>query len=225
MRAAGGDVLSNSNERLRKGQRTRTFPVLTELAQIVEITIASLGYDPKVKSEMTAALLTRLNGLRTGGKGAMLDVQRSIPLSWLLKQRCVFELEGLGDDDDKAFVMGLLLIRLAEYRRANGPKSGLEHVLVVEEAHRLLTNSKQGGTEEQANPRAKAVETFANLLAEVRAYGQGMIIVDQVPVKLASDVIKNTNLKIAHRLVAEDDRVALGDRWACLLIKYAPSRI
>jgi len=83
------------------------------------------------------------------------------------------------------------------------------HLVVIEEAHRLLTNVEGRGREEEANPRGKAVEAFANLLSEIRAYGQGVIVADQVPVKLAPDVVKNTNLKIVHRTVAADDRTVL----------------
>jgi hypothetical protein len=36
-----------------------------------------------------------------------------------------------------------------------------------------------------------------------------VIVADQIPVKLAPEIIKNTNLKIVHRLVAADDRTAL----------------
>jgi DNA helicase HerA-like ATPase len=68
--------------------------------------------------------------------------------------------------------------------------------------------------EGEANPRGKAVETFTNLLSEVRAYGQGVIIADQIPVRLASDVIKNTSLKITHRIVSADDRLALAAAMA-----------
>ena len=64
---------------------------------------------------------------------------------------------------------------------------------------------------ESANPRGKAVEMFGDILAEIREYGEGFVIVDQVPAKLAPDVLKNTNLKILHRIVAEDDRESVGN--------------
>jgi hypothetical protein len=146
----------------------------------------------------------------------MLDVQQSLVMSVLLDNPTVLELEGLGDDDDKAFMMGLLLIRMVEHRRSPQDREraaadkGLRHLLVVEEAHRLLTNVESKSQEGAANPRAKAVEGFTNMLAEIRNYGQGVIIADQVPTKLARDVIKNTNLKIAHRVVDEPDRETLG---------------
>jgi uncharacterized protein len=124
----------------------------------------------------------------------------------------VFEIEDAGDDRDKAFLMGAVLIRLTEHlrlrQRAEGPAAPrLRHLTVVEEAHRLLRQLPPGTG---AGPAAQAVEMFADLLAEVRAYGEGLIIAEQIPSKLISDVIKNTAVKIVHRLPAEDDRAAVG---------------
>jgi len=211
----GWDITTNSNHRLdSKSDVADAFPTLTELAAKADEVIQKLGYESKITDDMRAALLTRLNGLRVGGKGSMLDVQRSLPMRALLERETVLELQGMGDDDDKAFVMGLLLIRLYEYRRAGDEIPGLQHLMVIEEAHRLLTNAGPQMSAEEGNPRAKAVETFANLLSEIRAYGQGIIVADQVPVKLAPEIMKNTNLKIAHRIVSADDRTALAGAMA-----------
>src|SRR5262249_11859816 len=198
----GWDVATNSNFRLdTKSNVEDAFPTLSELAAKVDEVIYGLGYEDKIADDMRAALVTRINGLRAGGKGRMLDVQRSVPMAALLQRPTIIELQGMGDDDDKAFAIGLLLIRLYEYRRAANEFSGLQHLLVLEEAHRLLANVGRRTSEEEADPRGKAVDTFTNLLSEIRAYGQGVVIADQIPVKLAPDVIKNTNLKIAHRVV------------------------
>jgi len=206
----GWDITTNSNYRLlRESDVASAFPTLTTLLDKVDEVTQELGYEKKVMDDMRAALRTRINGLRAGGKGRMLDVKSSLPMDVLLSGNTIIELEGIGDDDDKAFIIGLLLIRLAEYRRAKGESDKLEHLLIIEEAHRLLANVGMHGREEEANPRGKAVETFVNLLSEIRAYGQGIVIADQVPVKLAPDVIKNTNIKIAHRIVAQDDRIVL----------------
>lgn len=102
------------------------------------------------------------------------------------------------------------MVQLYEYRKyqkdkINGAKK-LQHILMIEEAHRLLKNVPQS-----ANPtQAKSVEFFCNMLAEIRTYGQGIFIADQIPTKLAPDTIKNTNLKIVHRTVAQEDREAMG---------------
>lgn len=105
--------------------------------------------------------------------------------------------------------MGTILIRLVEYlrmeqrvtRRLSFP---LRHLSVFEEAHRLLRRAEEGGAS------AHAVEMFAGLLAEIRAYGEGLVIADQIPSKLLPDVIKNTAAKVVHRLPAQDDREGVG---------------
>src|SRR5262249_38262117 len=160
-------------------------------------------------ADIHAALSTRLDSLRRGGKGAMLDVAQSLPVEQMLSRPTVLELEKLGDDNDKALLIALVLIRLTEYRRSCGETLELSHLLVIEEAHRLLASVPVRSSQEVADPRGQAVATFANMLSEIRAYGQGIVVSDQIPVRLAPDVIKNTGLKIAHRLVSEDDRATL----------------
>ncbi|EHI41296.1 hypothetical protein OPAG_08116 [Rhodococcus opacus PD630] len=211
----GWDLRTNRNTRLRPGDApSLAYPTLTELVTKVEEVVPTLGYESQVTGDLRAALITRLHGLRAGGKGAMLDVDHSIPNQGLFGQPTVVELESLADAGDKAFVAALIFIRLAEYRRVNGRRPGLEHLLVIEEAHRLLANTGRSSWDGAADPRGQAVETFSNLLSEIRAYGQGVIIADQVPVRLAPDVIKNTDLKIAHRLVASDDRASMAGAMA-----------
>ena len=116
----------------------------------------------------------------------------------------VLEIEDAGDDRDKAFLMGAVLIRLTEHlrlrQRAEGPAAPrLRHLTVIEEAHRLLRQPPAGAGN---GPAAQATEMFADLLAEVRAYGEGLVIAEQIPAKLIPDVIKNTAVKIVHRLPA-----------------------
>ena len=208
----GWDLRTNTNPRLggAAAATAAAFPTMSDLAAKVAEVAGALGYEERVASDIRAALVTRIDSLRRGGKGAMLDVARSLPIEQLLDRPTVLELESMGDDDDKAFLMALLLARLGEHRRAQGKSQQLVHVLVIEEAHRLLANVAAGASEYEGNPRGEAVETFTNLLSEVRAYGEGVIVADQVPVRLAPDVIKNTNLKVAHRIVASDDRKVLG---------------
>jgi uncharacterized protein DUF87 len=211
----GWELATDVNARITGPEdRAAAFPTLSELVATVEEVIPTLGYEERVSSDLRAALLTRLDSLRAGGKGLLLDVERSTPTSRLLEGPTVLELEPMGDDEDKTFVMGLLLVRLAEQRRAGGEHADLQHLLVIEEAHRLLARGSGPKGEEEADVRGKAVETFANLLAEIRAYGEGVIVADQVPGRLDPSIVKNTNLKVAHRIVAEDDRKVMAGSMA-----------
>jgi hypothetical protein len=132
----------------------------------------------------------------------------------LLAHPTVLEMASIGNEDEKAFILGLLLTALYEHhiiqqQMAPAPASNLVHLTVLEEAHRLLKNVPTEVDTESANTRGQAVETFTNMLSEIRAYGEGVLIAEQIPTKLAPDAIKNTNLKIVHRLLAGDDREVL----------------
>jgi hypothetical protein len=147
-----------------------------------------------------------------GGKGLMLDTRANVSIEQLLERPTIMELEKVGDDDEKAFLIGLLLMFLYEHYVSKGVKEGgdLNHITIVEEAHRLLKNVPTEVNYEAANIKGKAVEAFCNILSEIRAYGEGVLILEQIPSKLAPDAIKNTNLKIMHRIVAMDDRSTVG---------------
>ncbi len=201
----GWDIQNNVN---RNG--VELYPTIEDLYYKIPRIVTAMGYDNKMKNDLIGSLQARINSMRLGTKGDTLNVQRSFPIEKLLKNNVVVELEDIGDDDVKAFIISLLLVNLLEYRRQQ-EDSQLEvrHLLLIEEAHRLLKNV-QSGTGENADPRGAAVEFFCNLLAELRSKGQGFIIADQIPSKLAPDLIKNTNLKIVHRTVASEERELVG---------------
>jgi hypothetical protein len=153
----------------------------------------------------------RISSLRQGTTGRFLQGGHPLDFGRLLAANVVFQIEDTGDDRDKAFLMGTVLIHLVEHlrlrQRAEGASAPrLRHLSVFEEAHRLL-RQQQGHA---GGAAAHAVEMFAGLLAKIRAYGEGLIIAEQIPSKLIPDVIKNTAVKIVHRLPAADDRQAVG---------------
>ena len=148
----------------------------------------------------------RLRSLRTGSAGRFFEGGHPADIGALLRRNVVLALEDVANDEDKAFLIGTLIIRIVEHlrmRARTGPADGLRHVIVLEEAHRLLRAGREGAS-------AHAVELFAGLLAEIRAYGEGIVIAEQIPAKLVPDVVKNTALKVLHRLPASDDRQVVG---------------
>jgi hypothetical protein len=205
----GWRLVENTNPR---GVGRNAFPTLTDLYMKIDEVVGRLGYEVRVTMDVQAALKTRINSLRIGGKGLMLDIGKSVPFDKLIGKPTILELEAVADDDEKALLMGLLLIFLQEHYQAAGLREDidLQHVTIVEEAHRLLSNVGRALDSEVANTRWKAVETFTNILSELRAYGEGFIIAEQIPAKLAPDVVKNTNLKIMHRIVSDEDRSIVG---------------
>ncbi|MDF0728886.1 DUF87 domain-containing protein [Cytobacillus sp. S13-E01] len=184
------------------------FPTLTHLYEEINEYLNNSGYAEEQKSNIRAALLTRIKSLMTGSKGKLLNTKETIDFSKLLQSKTIIELEEIADEDDKALIMGLFFIRLSEQFKIEANSvidADLKHFTIIEEAHRLFKNHSESQNPEIANTKGKAVEFFCNILSEIRSKGEGIIIVDQVPTKLAPDALKNTDSKIIHRLVSQDD--------------------
>jgi hypothetical protein len=187
------------------------YPALGDLQAAADVVVRAAAYGPEVERNVRGFITVRLGSLRLGTPGRFFEGGHQIDFGQLLARNVVLEIEDIGDDQDKAFLIGAVLIRLTEHLRLRqrlqpGGPPGLRHLTVLEEAHRLLRRTGP----DQRGPAAKAVELFAALFAEVRAYGEGLVVAEQIPSKLISDVIKNTAVKIVHRLPASDDRQAVG---------------
>lgn len=186
----------------------QAFPIMSEMLEQLKSVIESKGFGADLQQKYEGSLISRLDNLTVGSKGRMLNTRVSIDVSTLLDQKIVIELDELKDEQDKALMMGLLIGRVAEaVKQRHKVQDGFKHLTLIEEAHRLL--EKPQGFDDGA--KKLGVSLFANLLAEVRKYGEGLIIADQIPNKLAPEVLKNTNTKIIHRLFAADDRHAIGE--------------
>ena len=206
---AGWDLVTGQAA-VRGGQPG--YPTLKDLQATALQVVQDIGYGREVADNVRGFVTVRIASLRLGTSGRFLYGGHRLDFAALLDRNVVFEIEDAGDDQDRAFLMGTVLIRLTEHlrlrARAEGPaEPRLRHLTVIEEAHRLLRQPPPGTGD---GPAAQAVEMFADLLAEVRAYGEGLVIAEQIPAKLIPDVIKNTAVKIVHRLPAQDDRDAVG---------------
>jgi len=208
-RARGWQFNSGDNPR---GHHKLAFPTLADLEDTISNIVDRQGYDTRLAVDIKAALTTRIRTLRIGTKGLLLNTRDCIPqFKEIMNQPTLLELQAIGDDDVKAFLIALIYTSMYEYWITQGQGNGIRHLMVIEEAHRLLKNVPlEKSSEDATNMRGKTVELFCNILSEIRAYGEGIVVSEQIPTKLAPDVIKNTNLKIVHRLVSKDEREAVG---------------
>ncbi len=188
-------------------------PTLNSMSVSVDKVLQHRGYEDKVERNMKACLNTRIDSLKRGWKGEMLNTLKSTPWKELFGKPCIINLSYVGDDVDKGFFMAIILQFLYEYRvacaecgKADYNDNRCRHLTVIEEAHRVMMKC-----DNPELPQYKSAMVFSNMLSEIRAYGEGMFLVDQVPTRLIPDAIKNTNTKITHRLVAEDDVKAIAE--------------
>lgn len=185
-----------------------SFPILSDLLETMKEIVESKGFSAQMKADYIGSLVSRLSNLTVGSKGAMLNCAHSIDFEKLAERNVILELEELKSPEDKALVMGLIITKLAAViKKKHGDNPNYQHITLIEEAHRLLSKVEYG----DSGSKKVAVETFTDLLAEVRKYGESLIIVDQIPNKLAPEVIKNTNTKIIHKILAKDDKETVGD--------------
>jgi hypothetical protein len=187
---------------------SRLFPTLREMfAEVIRVS-ERRGYAGETFHNIRAAAAGRIGSLLRGSRGRMFGGQRSMPADLIFHRPVILELNDL-NEDDKALTMMFLLMWMREYRELH-PSKPLQHVTVIEEAHNVVSNVQSvGSSEVSADTKAKAVAAFSNMLAEVRAYGEGIVISDQSPEKLAPDAMRNTNLQIAHQLRDRRDREAI----------------
>ncbi|MBA8955573.1 helicase HerA-like domain-containing protein [Actinomadura namibiensis] len=185
-----------------------TVPTLEQLQNAALQVIRDVGYGRELMADVQGFVDVRLRSLRIGSAGRFFEGGHPADIGGMLRDNIVLAIEDVANDEDKAFLMGTLIIRIVEHLRMRSrggvTTPGLRHVIVIEEAHRLLRNR---GPERTSS---HAVELFAGMLAEIRAYGEGIIVAEQIPTKLVPDVIKNTALKVVHRLPAFDDRHQVG---------------
>lgn len=188
-------------------------PTLNSMSLAVDAVIGNRQYEERVERNMKACLNTRIDSLKRGWKDEMLNTMHSTSWDELFEKPCVINLSYVGDDTDKSFFMALILQFLYEYATAKAElglvdfnDNGCKHLTVIEEAHRVMMKCDNPDL-----PQYKSAMMFSNMLSEIRAYGEGLFLVDQVPTRLIPDAIKNTNIKITHRLVAEDDCKAIGE--------------
>lgn len=201
----GWDLITSENKFNEK-----IYPTLSDVATNVKTIIDSSEYDNENKGAYKGALLTRLESLTNGLNGIIFS-PNEISNDILFDANVIIDLSRVGSTETKSLLMGMLVLKLQEYRQSqSGMNKSLKHITVLEEAHNLLKNTSMSQSAEGSNLTAKSVEMLANAIAEMRTYGEAFIIADQAPGLLDPSVIRNTNTKIIMRLPDRTDRELVG---------------
>lgn len=193
------------------------YPTMSELYYKLEEELKKTDYDGEVRGNMKSALEMRIGSLLRRDLGNVFDVATSTiaPENWI-KYPVIIELESLGKGPAN-FLTLMICTLIREVLRCdpNGDADKVvRHVMFIEEAHNLIAPESSDVTGENANPKAAATSYIVKMLAEVRALREGIIIADQLPTAMAPEILKNTTLKIAHRLTSTDDRSLVGSTMA-----------
>ena len=192
---------------------SKTFPTFYDVLETLPEVLNESSYSADTKGDYVGALVTRIKSMTNGLNGRILCAQEEMDPAELFEENVIVDLSRVSSSETKALLMGVLVMKLQEYKlnQEDGAFSDeLKHLTVLEEAHNLLRKTSDQQMEDSANLQGKSVEMITNAIAEMRAYGEGFIIVDQAPGLLDEAVIRNTNTKIALRLPDQNDRELVG---------------
>ena len=193
------------------------YPVFADVLKTLPDIINTSDYSADSKGDYKGALLTRVEAMTTGMNGLIFKKSEGISDEKLFDENTLIDLSEVGSGETIALLMGVLIMRLNEYRKSqrklgmvSSHDSGLKHVTVLEEAHNLLkrTNKEQG--EDGGNMIGKSVEMISNSIKEMRTYGEGFLIIDQSPLAVDSSAIENTATKIIMNTPSKDACNELG---------------
>lgn len=208
----------NINER---NNGTKEYPTMQELYDSLKVAVEESGYEGESKANIRSVMEVRIGSLLRREIGNVYNVRKSSiePEDWLSRP-VIIELEALGEGPANfmSLLISTLIREVLKIRKTsdiaktneNALKREVEHIIFYEEAHNLIgptTDDPVGGS---VDPKISATKYLVKMLAEVRALGEGIVIADQLPTAMAAEVLKNTGLKLGHRITAQDDRNLLG---------------
>ncbi|MDD7515940.1 helicase HerA domain-containing protein [Ruminococcus flavefaciens] len=187
------------------------FPTFADLIKVLPEIMSESLYSADTKSDYSGALITRVKSLTNGINGEIFCSTKEISNEALFDKNVIVDISRVGSVETKSLIMGILIMKLQEYRmQLDKMNESLQHITVLEEAHNLLRRTSLSQAQESSNLQGKSVEMLTNAIAEMRTYGEGFIIADQAPDMLDEAVIRNTNTKIIFRLPDEHDCELVG---------------
>ncbi|MBQ6041323.1 MAG: hypothetical protein IJL32_11215 [Oscillospiraceae bacterium] len=206
----------NINER---NDGSKPYPTMQELYDSLKVAVEESGYEGESRANIRSVMEVRIGSLLRREIGNVYNVRESSmqPEEWL-ECPVIIELEALGEGPANfmSLLISTLIREVLKIRKTSDTdaaaqkKREISHIIFYEEAHNLIgptTDDPAGGS---VNPKISATKYLVKMLAEVRALGEGIVIADQLPTAMAPEVLKNTGLKLGHRITAQDDRNLLG---------------
>lgn len=186
------------------------FPTFADLLKVLPEILKKSRFSGEVQGNYIGSLVTRVQSLTDGLYGCIFT-DDEIKNEILFDENVLIDLSRVGSGETKALIMGILVMKLQEYRMCNAQmNSPLKHITVLEEAHHLL-KATTSSSAEGVNLRAMSLEMITNAIAEMRTYGEGFVIADQSPTLMDLSVIRNTNTKVVFKLPENSDRRAVGN--------------
>lgn len=189
------------------------YPNFELLLKIVPEIVNKSHFVGESKGTYEGALLTRIAMLTNGIYRQVFNGKATLSDEDLFETNTIIDLSDVGSQETISLLMGILVVRLREYRTStNKPDNRpLHHVMVLEEAHNIFQSKNNKNSEGSETISGKSVQMLSECIAEMRGYGQGIFIVDQSPGEIDIAAIRNTATKIVMRLPEASDQRTISE--------------
>jgi hypothetical protein len=171
---------------------------VTTLASLVS-TVESYPLRSAYDNETKVALLRRLVPLTEGHVGRAFNSPSSHTVDELLDKVLCVELGHIRDIQSRSIFADILMKLIYETRLAR--KSRMEHLIMIEEARNIAP----------ARRAEDPPSVGERMISELRKFGESMLFVAQFPSQVASEVIKNSGVRIFHRVSWAEDMKLIRD--------------
>jgi hypothetical protein len=207
----GGPLPMVMAEGLEEVLEKKEHPLLHDLEPEVKA-ILSRRYSGEVVQNLIGAAETRLRSLTRRSSGRVFQCPIGTPsLEHLINVPVVMEMDNRSEY--QACIMTLFFLkRLIKYLKTRpNPGNRLRYIVMIEEAHVLLgLAGTTRPSEDNPDPKGHVTAEICKMLAELRALGVGVVIINQSPAVIAPEVLKHLGSKMAFRLLDTEDRQILG---------------
>ena len=188
---------------------------MTDLVQAAADIMEYKNYEGEVKSNLQAAIEVRLGMLTKRAMGRIFNCFESIPdISELLCRPTIIEMDYLSQDHACLLTLFSVIGDTRTYKKLIPivAKKIFITSTVIEEAHNIVGRTGQAkASEEIADPKAFCRPSiYHECWLSCALWVKSIVIADQLPSAVASEVVKNTGTKLAFRLVSNEDREDLG---------------
>ena len=128
------------------------------------------------------------------------------------KEDIIITLKGVENSVEKNSLFLYFVGLLNMHRRSKGQSYTLKHMTILEEAHRIIPKDIATKNLEITDSVSQhSNELVANMLAEIRGFGESIVISEQSSKKIINDAITNTSTKIIKKINDGEDIERLGE--------------
>lgn len=202
-----GDAIEQVSKQSGKDRNARVRDLVEAIGKILK----ERKYSDEVYSNMRAMFESRIGVLSKRSMGQVFGQEFGLTPKDLLENPTLLELDRLPSEQKCLLCLFILTAIYQQIKTTPQKEKELRFVILIEEAHNVIgRNSNAQASDSNVDSKAFAAEYICRMLAELRALGVGIVIVDQLPTAVAAEVIKNTGTKLTFRQVAQDDREEIG---------------